>query len=236
MGGGGASFRVPITKALTVGAKGMYGTGLGRYGDSTLADLTTTSWGGFSPLHNASGLITVEANPTPRLLIWANYGGDYASRDDWGVAGATTSLGAPTADFCYTPTGATKPPASPPPRLQPLPPAANGAATGVHRAIPQWVMARGCFRTRAAPPPAIPATTVVLRLATRLAGPAARKRATCRRSRAATGMTFTRATGAVCVRASSTAMRCAKAGRAASGIGAKGIDNMFWTSFRYYLP
>ena len=22
----------------------------------------------------------------------------------------------------------------------------------------------------------------------------------------------------------------------ASGIGAKGIDNMFWTSFRYYLP
>jgi hypothetical protein len=22
----------------------------------------------------------------------------------------------------------------------------------------------------------------------------------------------------------------------AGGIGAKGIDNMFWTSFRYYLP
>ena len=24
--------------------------------------------------------------------------------------------------------------------------------------------------------------------------------------------------------------------RQLSGIGAKGIDNMFWTSFRYYLP
>jgi hypothetical protein len=25
-------------------------------------------------------------------------------------------------------------------------------------------------------------------------------------------------------------------GAGTPGIGAKGIDNMFWTSFRYYLP
>ncbi len=107
-GGGGASLRVPvIPNVLTVGFKGMYGSGLGRYGNSTLADLTTNSWGGFSPIHNASALITVEANPNPRLALYLNYGGDYASRDDWGVAGATTSLGAPTADFCYTAAGKT---------------------------------------------------------------------------------------------------------------------------------
>lgn len=105
LGGGGASFRVPITKALTVGAKGMYGSGLGRYGNTTLSDVTADSAGEFSPLHSVSGLVTVEANVTPRLILYANYGGDYVGRDDWGVAGATTSLGAPSADFCYTPTG-----------------------------------------------------------------------------------------------------------------------------------
>ena len=52
-------------------------------------------------------------------------------------------------------------------------------------------------------------------------------------------MTSTRATAAVCGRASSMAMQSARAGRvhsSAAPIGAKGIDNMFWTSFRYYLP
>ena len=49
-------------------------------------------------------------------------------------------------------------------------------------------------------------------------------------------MTSTKATTAACVRASSMATRCAKAGQVQSGIGAKGIDNMFWTTFRYYLP
>ena len=54
-----------MTKTVTVGAKGMYGTGLGRYGDTTLSDLTADRAGEFSPLHNASGLFTIEANPTP---------------------------------------------------------------------------------------------------------------------------------------------------------------------------
>ena len=61
--------------------------------------------GEFSPLHNGSGLVTVEANPTPRLALYLNYGGDYAGRDDWGTAGVTTSLGAPSADFCCTAAG-----------------------------------------------------------------------------------------------------------------------------------
>jgi hypothetical protein len=108
MGGGGASFRVAvIPDKLIIGAKGMYGTGLGRYGNSTLADVTSNSWGGFSPLHNGSGLATVEVNPNPRLSIYLNYGVDYAARNDWGAAGSTTSLGAPSANFCSTTGGVT---------------------------------------------------------------------------------------------------------------------------------
>ena len=106
-GGGGASLRVPIVpKVLTVGFKGMYGTGLGRYGNSTLADLTTNASGEFSPLHNGSALVTVEANPTPRMALYLNYGADYASRDDWGSSGVTTSLGGPSAFFCPATAGA----------------------------------------------------------------------------------------------------------------------------------
>jgi len=99
LGGGGASLRVPIIKdKLTFGAKGMYGAGLGRYGTTTLSDVTDNAWGGLSPLHNLSGLLTVEANPNPRLTIYANYGGDYAGRADYATTAIT--LGDPTAYFC----------------------------------------------------------------------------------------------------------------------------------------
>jgi hypothetical protein len=107
MGGGGASFRFFLmNNKLVLGAKGLYGTGLGRYGNSTLADLTAKSNGEFSALHNGSGLATVEVNPNPRLALYFNYGIDYAGRDDWGSAGTTTSLGAPSAFFCPNTPGA----------------------------------------------------------------------------------------------------------------------------------
>jgi len=106
LGGFGASLRVPLIKdKLTFGAKGLFGPGMGRYGDSTLADVTANAAGALRPIHNVSGLFTIEANPTPRLALYMNYGGDYAGRDDYGVAGTTTSLGAPSADFCATISG-----------------------------------------------------------------------------------------------------------------------------------
>jgi hypothetical protein len=107
MGGVGGSFRVPIANnKVSVGAKGLWGPGVGRYGDSGLADVTTNFWGGFSPIHNVSGLATIEFNPNPRWAIYLNYGIDYASRVDWANAGSTT-LGNPAATFC--PTGFTLP-------------------------------------------------------------------------------------------------------------------------------
>jgi hypothetical protein len=109
LGGFGASLRIPIIKdKLTVGAKGLWGPGAGRYGDSTLSDVTSDANGNFAPIHNGSALFTVEATPTPRLVIYLNYGGDYAARTDFATATATT-LGSPTAYFCptgYTPADA----------------------------------------------------------------------------------------------------------------------------------
>ena len=106
LGGVAGSFRVPVTKLASFGAKALYGPGVGRYGDSTLSDVTVNSWGGLSPLHDFSGLVTLEVNPNARLAIYANYGIDYVGRNDWANPGATT-LGGPTATFC--PSGFTSP-------------------------------------------------------------------------------------------------------------------------------
>jgi len=77
----GGSLRVPtLHKKLDVGVKGLWGTGMGRYGNSTIADVTVREWGGFSPLHTVSALGTLELHATPRLDVYANYGGDYVGR------------------------------------------------------------------------------------------------------------------------------------------------------------
>ena len=97
MGGMGASMRLPVIKnKFTLGAKGLFGPGVGHFGASTLSDATSNSNGELVPIHNLSGLLTAEVNPTPRLQFYFYYGGDYAGREDEANASATT-LGAPTA-------------------------------------------------------------------------------------------------------------------------------------------
>ncbi|MBS1804480.1 MAG: hypothetical protein JST28_14030 [Acidobacteria bacterium] len=81
-GGLGGSFRGPLfNKKLSIGLKGLYGEGVGRYGSSTIADITLRPDATIRPLHGFSALGTVELNPNPRLSIYANYGGDYIGRD-----------------------------------------------------------------------------------------------------------------------------------------------------------
>jgi TolA-binding protein len=101
VGGIAGSFRVPVVPGNKVifGGKALYGPGVGRYGDSTLADVTANANGQLRSIHNFSGLLTLEANPTPRLALYMNYGLDYAARTDYGVASTTTSLGAPSPCF-----------------------------------------------------------------------------------------------------------------------------------------
>jgi hypothetical protein len=78
----GGGFRGPLfNKKVTVGLKGLWGQGVGRYGSSTIADVTLRPNGTLSPLHGFSALSTVELNPTSRLNIYLNYGADYIGRD-----------------------------------------------------------------------------------------------------------------------------------------------------------
>jgi hypothetical protein len=95
LGGLGASVRMPVLpNLLTVGAKGLYGPGVGRYSASVLSDVTANASGALAPIHNLSGLFTVELTPNPRWILWMNYGGDYASRAAY-TGGST--LASPTA-------------------------------------------------------------------------------------------------------------------------------------------
>jgi hypothetical protein len=80
-GGGGASFRVPLfAKKLEVGAKGVYGDGIGRFGSSQLADATARPDGTLAPIRTGHGLGIIEFHPSPKLDIYAYGGAEYASR------------------------------------------------------------------------------------------------------------------------------------------------------------
>jgi hypothetical protein len=95
---------VPIIKdKLTFGVKGLYGPGVGRYGDTTLSDVTNDQYGELAPIHNLSGLFTLEATPTPKLVLYLNYGGDYAARADF--ASTDITLGDPKPYFCESSVG-----------------------------------------------------------------------------------------------------------------------------------
>jgi TolA-binding protein len=87
-GGVGGGFRVPVLdKKVTIGLKGLWGEGVGRYGDATIADITLRPDAQIAPLHAFSALATLEFNPTKRLNLWSNYGGDYVGRRYFGSEG-----------------------------------------------------------------------------------------------------------------------------------------------------
>src|SRR5579863_686028 len=81
-GGVGGGFRAPLaSKKVSIGLKGLYGEGVGRYGSSGIADITLHPDATIAPLHGFSALSTLEFNPNPRLQAYFNYGGDYVGRD-----------------------------------------------------------------------------------------------------------------------------------------------------------
>jgi hypothetical protein len=97
LGGIGGSMRLPIVaNKFTFGAKALFGPGVGHFGASTLSDATSNANGELVPIHNLSGMLTAELTPTPRLLIYFYYGGDYAGREDEANS-TTTTLAAPAA-------------------------------------------------------------------------------------------------------------------------------------------
>jgi hypothetical protein len=90
-GGIGASGRWNLfDKKLTLGIKGMGGSGVGRYGSAQLPDATIRPNGTIALLHNWMGLGTIQLYPTPKLDIYMNAGDEYVSRGQYFKTGATT--------------------------------------------------------------------------------------------------------------------------------------------------
>jgi hypothetical protein len=239
VGGLGGSLRVPlIPNILTFGAKGLFGPGVGRYGDSTLADVTANASGDLRPIHNVSGIFTLESTPTKRLTLYLNYGGDYAGRADYGVAGTTTSLGAPSALFCPLSSD-------------------SGAFTCTSSPTAADILAGGAWGGHWGSP-----SNAAVGYGSRFLSNSSCNTVTAPgyNGGASTGY----AAGGSCGAQSRDvqevtggwwydiykgehgrlrqgvqygyAVREGWSGAGSPGIGAKGIDNMFWTSLRYYLP
>jgi hypothetical protein len=235
LGGLGASARVPfLANKLTLGAKGLYGPGVGRYGDSTLADVTADGTGSMKPIHNLSGLLTVEATPIPRLVIYLNYGGDYAARTDYAFPGSTTLSIASKPVFC--PIGGTGSACTNAPTAAQL--AAGGAWGAQYTSAAAAVgygsrlLSNSSCNTVASPGYNGSSTGYY---------PGGSCGAQTRdvqeftggywydiykgdRGRFRQGFQY------------GYAVREGWSGAGTPAIGAKGIDNMFWTSLRYYLP
>ena len=80
-GGLGANLRVPVfTKKVEFALQGAAGDGIGRYGSAQLADLTLRPVGTQALIRTAHALGELEFHPTPKLDIYAYYGGEYAWR------------------------------------------------------------------------------------------------------------------------------------------------------------
>ncbi|HEY9127479.1 MAG TPA: hypothetical protein VIM62_10155 [Acidobacteriaceae bacterium] len=191
-GGIGGGFRGPLAnKKITVGLKGLWGAGVGRYGSSTIADVTIRPDGTLSPLHGFSALSTVEAAATKRLTIYLNYGGDYIGRDWTYSADGTKQVGygTPSTDMsgCHTEVASTG-------SFAPSTPAHCGAN---NKDVQEFTAGYWYDFYR---------------------GPKGRLRQGLQYSR------FERD------------LWSGIGGSGNPGNGADGIDNMFFTSFRYYLP
>ncbi len=80
-GGFGASARwTAAQKKVELGIKGVAGDGIGRYGSAQLADLTLRPDGTEALIRTVHGLGALELHPTPKLDLYAYYGAEYAFR------------------------------------------------------------------------------------------------------------------------------------------------------------
>lgn len=80
-GGLGANARVPLLwNRIEIGAHALAGNGIGRYSSSTLADATAHPDGTLELLSGGSAMGTLEIHATPRFDLYSYYGGEYVKR------------------------------------------------------------------------------------------------------------------------------------------------------------
>ncbi|HEV2279895.1 MAG TPA: hypothetical protein VGS02_17080 [Acidobacteriaceae bacterium] len=186
----GGGFRTG--KKVVVGLKGLYGKGVGRYGSSTIADVTLRPDGEIDPLKAFSALSTLEFNPSGRLNVYFNYGGDYVYRHYNGKEGYGSPLTnmsgclvEPVAGTATVNGGVGFSPANP----------AN--CGNQNKDVQEFTMGDWYYFYK---------------------GPKGGLRF---------GLQYARF---------ERDLWSGAGGAANPGGGAKGVDNMFWTSWRYYLP
>jgi hypothetical protein len=93
-GGGGANGRISLfSKSLVIGAHGLIGDGIGRYSSALLPDATAHPDGSPELLTGGSALGSVEWHPNPRLDLYSYYGGEYAKRAYYATGYSITTPG-----------------------------------------------------------------------------------------------------------------------------------------------
>ncbi|HKR30460.1 MAG TPA: hypothetical protein VJT08_08285 [Terriglobales bacterium] len=94
-GGVGGNLRVPtFKKHVDFGVHALVGAGVGRYGSTTLADVTFKPDGSFEPIRGGSALGTMEIHATKKMDVYFNYGMDYNERALYNAG--TLGYGRPT--------------------------------------------------------------------------------------------------------------------------------------------
>jgi hypothetical protein len=102
-GGLGASAQWSVlNKKVDLGFKVVAGDGIGRYGSSQLADATARPDGTLALIRTAHGLGRIEIHPTPKVDLYAYWGAEYAWRA--GYSGYSTVTITKTAAIPVTPT------------------------------------------------------------------------------------------------------------------------------------
>ncbi|HET7105700.1 MAG TPA: hypothetical protein VFI38_02750 [Candidatus Acidoferrum sp.] len=80
-GGGGFHFHAPIlAKKVDVGATGFYGDGTGRFGSAQLADATIRPDGTVAPIRGGHWLGSLEWHVSPKWDIYGYVGGEFTAR------------------------------------------------------------------------------------------------------------------------------------------------------------
>jgi len=119
-GGVGGNARVTVAKHVDFGLHALYGSGVGRYGASTLPDATVDEYGNLVPLRSYQGLATLEFH-FPRLDVYLNGGEEYVARRyfvdynpitangsgavvGYGAPYGSKGVGTPNDSGCYTET------------------------------------------------------------------------------------------------------------------------------------
>jgi hypothetical protein len=102
-GGLGASANFPLFgKHLDVGFKAVAGDGIGRYGDAQLVDATARPDGTLALIRTAHGLGRLEWHPSPKIDVYGYYGAEYAWRAGYAGYQAITVTKTPAISYATT--------------------------------------------------------------------------------------------------------------------------------------